>query len=81
MKNKLSFVGKFFVLGFLGKLFALIVIFMSLSSYFLAENWMSFEDFLQHCSTKHRSYRSNHWQGRAMYRVLDGNCRLAEDGE
>lgn len=46
-----------------------------------AENWMSFEDFLQHCTAKHRSYRSNHRQGGAMHWMLDGDCGFAEDGK
>lgn len=42
---------------------------------------MSLEDFLKHCAPEYGSYRSNHRQGRAVHRVLGGDCRLAEDGE
>lgn len=41
---------------------------------------MPLEDFLQYCPAKHGSCRPSHRQGRAVHRVLDGNRRLAEDG-
>lgn len=55
--------------------------FLSWFLFFFTENWMSFEDFLQHCTAKHRSYRSNHRQGGAVHWMLDGDCGFAEDGK
>jgi hypothetical protein len=33
----------------------------------ITENWLPFEDILQHRSAEYRSHCSNYWQGGAMH--------------
>jgi hypothetical protein len=79
MKNKLSFFSRFPVI--LGTPFFFFILIFMFFSFVFAEDWMPFEDFLQHCPAKHRSYRSDHWERGTMHRMLDGNCGFAKNGK